>query len=164
MNSGCFKPGHNAWNKGMKGLNTGGYAGQFKKGRLPHNYKPVGTERLDCNGYTWVKTADKLTEIIIQIYETHIYITEILKNKDTWKMKHVLIWEAVNGKIPDNHVVIFGDGNKKNIVIENLILVSRAQLARLNQNRLIYNNADLTRTGLIIADIITKSHQRKKEI
>jgi hypothetical protein len=33
---------------------------------------------------------------------------------------HRLIWEEAHGKVPPDHVVIFNDGNKENIVIENL--------------------------------------------
>lgn len=37
---------------------------------------------------------------------------------------HKLIWEEVNGPIPPNHYIIIKDGNKENIVIENLKCIS----------------------------------------
>jgi len=141
--TGCFPPGHVPANKGRKGVFLGGEvaeAAQFKKGHRPHNYKPVGTERVNGDDYVDVKIADP--------------------NK--WKGKHILIWEEHNGPVPSGHAVIFGDGNRRNFDSDNLILVSRAQLAVLNKNHLIQDNADLTRTGIIVADIYRKIGERKR--
>lgn len=135
----CFKKGHTPFNKGKKGI--GGWEPtQFKKGHKPHNYKPVGTERINSEGYLEVKIADPAK----------------------WKMKHVLVWEEANGPIPKGHVVIFGDGNQSNIHLENLILVSRKQLLVLNRHNLIQKDAELTKTGVILADIYGKISERKK--
>ncbi|TVX93027.1 HNH endonuclease signature motif containing protein [Paenibacillus agilis] len=126
-----FNKGHEPANKGTKGLYKGGEATQFKKGHRPHNYRPVGSERVNGDDYVDVKVADP--------------------NK--WKSKHILIWEQHNGAVPKGHIVIFGDGNRRNFELSNLILVSRQQLAVMNKNGLIQKNAELTRTGIIIADI-----------
>jgi hypothetical protein len=53
-----FKKGQKAWNEGMKGVNFGGTATQFKKGQMPPNYRPVGSERINVDGYTEVKVED----------------------------------------------------------------------------------------------------------
>ncbi|HHV35446.1 MAG TPA: HNH endonuclease [Syntrophomonadaceae bacterium] len=135
-----WKKGHEPWNKGLKGINIGGKETQFKKGNMPKNYKPVGTEIVDADGYTKVKIADP----------------------KQWKMKHVLIWEVAHGPVPEGHTVIFGDGNRQNLKLENLVLVSRAQLVRMNQLGLIKNNVELTKTGIIIADIHNKMGERRK--
>ena len=74
----------------------------------------------------------------------------------------MLVWERENGPVPKGHVVIFGDRNRRNFEINNLILVSRKQLVRLNQNNLIQNDAELTKTGVIVADIYGKLGERKK--
>ena len=135
-----FKKGHVPFNKGKKG--TGGWeATQFPKGHRPANYKPVGSERIDAGGYTWVKITDP----------------------KTWRMKHVLIWEAANGPVPNGHVVIFADGDKSNIVLDNLLLVSRRQLSVINKRGLIANSAELTKTGVAIADIYLKIGERRKQ-
>lgn len=138
--TGYFTKGHEPWNKGKKGVHTGGKATQFRKGHKPWNYQPIGSERVNGDGYIDIKIADP--------------------NK--WKGKHILIWEQHNGPVPKGHVVIFGDGNSRNFDPDNLILVSRKQLAVLNKNKLIQNDADLTRTAIIIADLHSKISERKK--
>lgn len=148
LNSGLdgqFERGHVPVNKGTKGLfNVGGNKTSFKKGQRSINYKPVGTERIDRDGYTLIKVSDEGAW------------------HERWKHKHKVFWEKENGPIPSGHVLLFADGNKQNITSENLILVTRSQLARLNQNHLISDNAELTKTGIILADIYQKIGERKK--
>ena len=141
---GYFKKGEVPWNKGKKGVNgEGGKATQFKKGNKPHNWVPIGSERITKDGYLEVKIQEG-------------------KFQKNWRGKHLLIWEKHNGPIPPGHAVIFGDGNKRNFNLDNLILVSRAQLVRMNQKGLIYGNTELTKTGAVIADIYNKIGERKK--
>lgn len=136
---GRFKLGRTPFNKGLKG-SFGGEDTQFKKGNKPHNYKPVGTERVNGDGYVDIKVADP--------------------NK--WRAKHTLIWQEANGPVPKGHAIIFGDGNRRNFELDNLVLVSRKQLAMLNKHHLIKDNADLTRTGVILTDILMKISERTK--
>ncbi len=141
---GYFPKGHEPANKGRKGISYPGMlATQFKKGNKPANWVPIGTERVNSNGYVDIKVTDG-------------------KKQKNWRGKHILIWEAANGPVPRGHVVIFGDGDKKNVKLENLILVSRKQLVRLNQNNLIQNDAELTRTAVLITDIQSKIGERKR--
>ena len=56
-----FKPGCKSWNKGMKGLQIGGKATQFKKGRTPHNTKPVGYRSVR-DGYLFERTDNGFEE------------------------------------------------------------------------------------------------------
>src|SRR5690625_3896067 len=118
-----LKKGHRPWNAGMKGVHIPGTEkGWFEKGHqlMKRKRAPVGTERLAGHGYTEVKVAEP----------------------DVWKRKHRIIWEEHYGDIPDDHAVIFGDGNKRNFDIDNLMLVSKRKLAILNKNKLIKNDAD----------------------
>jgi hypothetical protein len=133
-------------NKGTKGLyNVGGNRTSFKKGHKPANYKPIGTERIDRDGYVLIKVSD--------VGDWH----------ERWKLKQVVVWEEAHGPIPKGHCLLFLDGDKQNITLGNLQLISRKQLARLNQNHLISDNADLTRTGIIVADIYSKIGERRKK-
>ena len=130
---GRFTKGKTPWNKDTKGL-TSANKTSFKKGDTPINHKPVGSERVDVDGYTLVKVAEP--------------------NK--WKLKHRVLWEKENGKIPKGYTLIFADRDKSNIKIDNLILISRHKLLIMNNNNLIKNDKELTKTGLIIADLYKK--------
>ena len=141
--TGYFPKGNAPANKGKKYPGKTN-SGSFKKGQKPSNYKPIGYERVDRDGYTLVKVSD----------------TGPWHHR--WRHKHKVMWEKEHGAIPPGHVVLFADGNKENIVLENFILVTNAQLARLNQNHLISKDPELTKTGIIIADVLTKIGERKK--
>lgn len=137
--TGQFKPGHVPFNKGKKG--QGGWEPtQFKKGNIPVNYRPVGSERVNVYGYVEIKVADP----------------------GKWKLKHKVVWEQHHGLVPKGHAVIFGDGDKFNFYPSNLILVTRKQLLRLNQLGLIQKDADLTRVGVSIVDLYHKIAEVKK--
>lgn len=113
-NTGCFQKGSVPPNKGTKGL-TGANKTSFKPGNTPQNIKKVGSisKHKDKNGSTY---------LCIKIAEP---------NK--WQMLHSYIYEHKHGKIPKAFCVIFKDKNTFNVSLDNLMLVSRNELVRLNQ-------------------------------
>lgn len=139
---GYFEKGHTPHNKGK---HTGSYPGmvatQFKKGHEPHNHRPVGSERTNRDGYLERKIAEP----------------------KTWRAVHVINWEEAHGPVPKGHVVIFKDGDRMNCDVSNLLLVSRAELARMNQKGLISADPEQTETGQNIARLILATAKRKKE-
>lgn len=138
--TGQFEKGSIPLNKGIKGVCSEECKKTwFKRGHTPINHKEVGSERIDVDGYILIKVAEP--------------------NK--WRMKHQVIWEQHHGKIPKGHVVIFGDGNRHNLDIDNLIMVTNNELLILNRNKLIQEDAELTRTGVNIAKVIQKISERK---
>lgn len=139
--SGCFQPGVVPFNKGKKHPTGYKNSGQFENGKRPHNYKPIGTERINGDGYVDIKIADP----------------------GKWKGKHKIIWEESNGPIPKNHVVIFADGNKLNLDIENLLLITRRQLMAMNRYHLITDDIELTKMGVIVAKIHEKIAERRRK-
>lgn len=139
--TGRFEEGHATWNKGTKGL-TKANVTSFKKGHKPHNYKPLGSERIVKDGYCEVKVSD---------------------TGRRWRPKHVLIYEKHHGKVPKGSVVIFLDGDKRNFDIDNLHLVTRGQLAMLNKNNLIQKDADLTKMAINVVDLMKKISAMEKK-
>ena len=109
-----FKKGHVPQNKGKK-LSPETYAKvartMFKKGNITHNHRPVGSERVNVDGYVEVKVAEP----------------------SKWRLKHRVIWEEAHGPIPRGHNVQFRDGNPLNVSLDNLYLISRADQIR-NEN------------------------------
>lgn len=107
-----FKKGHKSWNKGMKGLQIGGEATQFKPNAIPKNVLPVGHIRITKDGYLEIKTAPGLRK---------------------WVLLHRWRWQQAHGQYPPKGVPIaFKDGNKQNCDISNLELVSRGEMMRRN--------------------------------
>ena len=138
-----FKKGHVPMNKGQK-MSPEHYAKSaptmFKKGCSTHNILPVGSEVVRYDGYVQVKVA----------------------NPDVWKLKHRLLWEEVNGPIPEGKVLIFLDGDKTNCSIENLALATKRELLDLSKEGLRFENAEATRTGLNIVKVMAKVNKLKK--
>lgn len=117
IGNGQFKPGHKTWNRGKKGWQAGGRSvdTQFKLGDKPSNtWRPIGAERLTKEGLLQRKVADTGVK------------------KTDWRMVHVLVWEAENGPLPEGHIVIFRDRDKRNLDPDNLEAITRAEHMRRN--------------------------------
>lgn len=141
---GRFKKGH-PHNKGKKGqCSPGCEKGWFKKGNTPHNHLEVGAEVMTTDGYLVVKTAEP----------------------NVWEFKHIPVWGAANGPVPEGHAIVFLDRDHTNTNLENISLVSLAELLELNRRKLLKADAELTATGILIARVnckISKIKNAKKE-
>lgn len=107
-----FRKGHTPWNKYTNYI-AGGRSAEtrFKKSGLPPTWRPVGSVRINCYGFTEIKVAEP----------------------NTWKLKHRLIWEAEHGPIPKGCIITFKDGNRQNFDIDNLACITQAQNAVINK-------------------------------
>ncbi|WP_175770341.1 HNH endonuclease signature motif containing protein [Burkholderia anthina] len=124
--AGRFVKGMESWNKGVKG-SSGNHPNcrhtQFKAGRSAdeaRNYVPIGTEKVNRDGYLIRKITDDPTLAPVR----------------RWEAVHRLVWIAANGPIPDGHVVCFlrdrYTTEAAKITIDALELVHRRELARRN--------------------------------
>ena len=138
--TGYFPKGHVSSNPIKKGQRLNPNT-EFKKGERPKNYMPVGSERINTMGYRDVKTADP--------------------NK--WRAKHILLWEEHNGPLPKGCKLICLDGNKLNVSVENLALVSNAEMLNLNRMGLIKTDSELTKTGILLTRVILKTNNNCKK-
>lgn len=147
-NSGQFTEGHTPWNAGTKGkvkINSG----CFTKGSVPPNRRPVGSERVcSKDGY-----------ILVKIKEANPYTGSSTR----YKHKHVYMWEQANGPVPAGMVVSFIDGNKTNCMLENLELITRGELARLNQEGFSAADPELRPAIRAMAKLKQRAHDRMKE-
>ncbi len=134
-----FKEGQVPPNKGKKGYYSPGCEKTwFKKGHTPENYRPIGSERVNVDGYIEIKTSDP----------------------NSWSLKHRVIYEDHHGKIPEKHVVVFLDGNQLNTSIDNLKLISQQELLVMNRNGLFSDDADLTEVGVAVAKLKCKIYEK----
>lgn len=117
-----FPKGHVPMNKGVRrpGWGPGRMKEtQFKKGQRTgaanSNWRPVGTEVVDDEGYRKRKIAD-----------------DPVPSRRNWKFVHVLVWEAAHGPVPAGHTIAFKNGNNAEIRLDNLECISRGQLMARN--------------------------------
>lgn len=80
-----------------------------------------------------------------------------IKVNGKWVLYHHYLWEQAYGKIPKGCVVMFLDGNKQNVQLDNLALTSRNRVAVMNKLGLITDKPELTKTGLLIAELVNNS-------
>jgi len=76
---------------------------RFKTGNIPPNQCEVGYERLTKDGYLEIRTEER------------------------FRLKHRVVWEQNFGIIPTGMNIQFKDGNRQNINIENLYMISKAK-------------------------------------
>lgn len=140
---GYFPKGHIPVNKGKKGQCAPGCEKTwFKSGHTPKNHRPVGSERITKDGYIEIKVAEP--------------------NK--WRLKHRVIWENSFGTISKGKCIIFMNGDKTDVQLENLKLIERRVNARLNQLGLRYNDPDSMQAAVGVAELISAIGEAKRRI
>lgn len=118
-NAGRFVPGQKSWNKGKKGIDMGGrsHETRFKPGhrggKAAELLQPIGAERI-VDGYLQRKVNDDMP----------------LHKR--WKFVHLIVWEQVNGPVPDGHVIVFRNKDRSDIRIENMECITRRELMARN--------------------------------
>lgn len=149
-----FKKGQAPANKGLK--RPKGWAPgrmretQFKKGVrqgvATKLWKPIGTERVSKDGYRERK------------------INDGLPLQKRWRAVHLLVWEAANGTLPESHAVTFKNGDKTDIRLDNLELVSRADwMRRHSVHNLPPELKSAVRALGTLKSVITKRSKREEQ-
>lgn len=93
--------------------------------------------------------------------ESKGYILVKVAEPNVWIEKHRYVYESMYGNIPTGHKIIFADKNTRNFEPDNLILVSDSEALIMNTQKLIYEEAELTKTGALIAKVIDKTNKLK---
>lgn len=103
-----FKPGHTSHNKGVKGYYApGSEKGWFGKGNRPHNYKEVGSLRINSEGYLDIKLADGFHQwFLLARYNWFLHTGH-------WTTSKECIW--------------YKNGDKHDCAPENLEIITRRQ-------------------------------------
>ena len=141
---GRFEKGMRSWNKGKKmtpEMYEKAKHTMFKKGSIPVNHRPVGSERVTKDGYVEMKIAEP--------------------NK--WDLKHRVIWKQYFGEIGKDECIVFLDGNPQNCDISNLRKIKRAELVRYNQDGLKSDIPELNEVALNIAKLEYMQHKKRGE-
>lgn len=108
---------------------------------ISKSMSPLGCEVATSDGYLKIKISD---------------------SPSLWKLKQIAEWEKYNGVIPSGYVVTFLDGNKQNCSIDNLKLIRKNQLSKINRLKLRYFNEESLETCCLIAELKTKTNDITK--
>lgn len=151
---------------GKRGLNTG-RTGQFKKGIVPWNTDTKGTGVCKPNSGTF--RSGNVPGNIKPLWDERIcpkdgFILMKVPEKDPntgfatrYKHKHVWIWEQANGPTPEGMAVVFIDSDKLHCELDNLMLLSRAELLNLNLHKYKEQPAAIRPSILALAKLEAKA-------
>lgn len=141
--TGQFKKGHESPWKGKKlppewaGKNR---STQFKKGNIPPNTQPVGSES-KIDGYWKVKIAEP----------------------NVWQLKSRHEWERIHGeKLKPGEKILFLDKNTDNFAPENLVKVTDAELSSINRDNLRGADPELNMAAVNLARLKIKARDKKR--
>lgn len=114
-----FQKGADPWNKGTHYVAGGRstetrFKAGARNGRAAINWAPIGTERERSDGYLERK------------------LTDTGVTRRDFVCVHHIVWREAGREIPPGHALVFKDGNKRNFALDNLELVTRADLMRRN--------------------------------
>ncbi|MCL2270891.1 MAG: HNH endonuclease [Treponema sp.] len=145
--TGCFPKGHVPANKGKKGYYApGSEKGWFKPGHKPVNWRPLKSERINVDGYVETKVSNTAKPV-----------------QKRWRYKHVVVWERKNGEVPKGHMIIFLDGNKLNITLDNLMMISRQAHAVMCHMGWYTNDKNATKAHCLMASVKVAIADRKRK-
>ena len=143
-----FQKGHTPFSKGKKWDEYMSPESQarsrmttFRKGDVPHNVQPLGSISI-MSGY-WV-----------------MKVTNVGNQHQKWKFLHRLLWEKENGPIPKGMNVVFRNGDRSDIRMENLILMNNKEMARYTP--VDDSEPEMQRFSEIIARVAAKVAEKMK--
>ncbi|KRM54608.1 hypothetical protein FC18_GL002316 [Lacticaseibacillus sharpeae JCM 1186 = DSM 20505] len=119
-------------------------ATEFKSGHEPVNKLPIGTTKVKSDGYLWTKVKD----------------TGPMWKR--WRQTHVLKWESAHGPRPAGMAITFIDGNKLNVSLDNLMLMTKAEMLQYNRRGLSSADPEINLAALNLAKMVTKAHRVKR--
>ena len=124
MNKGQFKKGNIPYNKGIKRGSTSPTT-EFKGGHCPHNFKGVGVPCVVGSRREVLVTTDEAKEATTR---GRRYVT---KRRTSYAR---YLWTEANGLIPKG-MVVYNNGDREDIKLHNLELITRGELVKRNNNR-----------------------------
>lgn len=142
--TGHFQKGVPSYNAGRKGFCApGSEKGHFPEGHAPWNKTPVGTELVKTDGFLWRKVGPGARD---------------------WKQVHRLNWEAVHGPVPEGGRLIFLDGDRMNTDVNNLMLLTNAEMLQLTRSQLRSKDPEITEAAANLAKLTVQISATRRNL
>lgn len=140
-----FSKGHAPWSKGKK-IPNAGLKTRFVPGQKPANHMPVGSLRVNSDGYLQIK------------------LTDTGYPPKDWVMYHRHVWEQAHGPIPPGHLIVFRTPDRptqpEQITPEVLECVSRQEHIRRHA---LHNYGPEIANLVILRGAITRQIRKRSE-
>lgn len=111
--------------------------GRFKKGHDLKGQLPIGTIRRMADGTRYIKVKDSKHSYKMSGYQ-----------EPYWLPIQKKVWQDHYGEVPEGKMVIFLDGNRDNLDINNLYCIDRKISAVMAKNRWYTNSIEHTLTAI----------------
>lgn len=154
---------------------TSGLDCRFKKGQEPRNkgkkqteyMSPEAIERTKATRFKPGNTPANLLPVGAIVKNTEGYLLRKISMEgsqwERWEFLHRAVWEEHNGPVPDGMMVSFKNGDKEDLDIDNLMLISNAENLELYRSRLRFDERELTEVGLTLAKLKIKTRERRRK-
>ena len=143
--TGRFEKGMVSWCKGKKQTDfltpeqiERTKATRYKPGSVPHNKKPVRSERVNIYGYIEIKIAEP----------------------SVWELKHRYVWQQAYGPIPERHAIIFKNRNQLDCSLDNLLLVPINTIGIMASKHLYSKDPEMTELGANLAKLMVTINEK----
>lgn len=136
-----YRPGEPSWITGKRFPGRTN-SGCWSTGHIAFNNVPIGTIRKH-GGYWHIKTRDG-------------------KKNNNWTQYHRYIWEKEHGPVPEGHKLIFRDGNKDNVSLDNLVCISIADAAVAVMHYGLTDDPDINDAILKLTELNRKTAEKAK--
>lgn len=149
--TGWYQRGHSPGNKGRKieeYMSPEAVAkvrqSTFKKGHRPANEKELGS-------------------IMVMKGRKYIKVSQAEYLWDRWKPYNHYIWEQHHGPVPEGRKIMHKDGDPMNCDIDNLELVTFAELVTMNRKGYRSKDPEQTMTGLAVVRLMNKAKEKRTQ-
>lgn len=129
------------------GIKLNNNTGRFKKGENTYNTHKIGHKSVDNDGYVIIKHSNSNKG-----------------HSKNWKLYHHYLWEQEHGKIPENHVIIFLNGNKRDFRMENLFCVEWKTWLKVINNDMRFDDPELVKSAIHLCRLMLKQKKIEKRI
>lgn len=150
--TGWFQKGREPGNKGRKQSEycspealEASRKTQFRKGNHPVNEMQIGAISTTRDGYLIRKKSMTGSQW------------------ERWEFLHRAVWEEHNGPIPEGMTVVFLNGDKKDVRIDNLMLISRGELSTMSRKGYWSADPELTEAAVSLVRLQRRANKKRRE-
>lgn len=152
-----------------------GVTGWFQKGREPGNKgkkqsEYCSPEALEASRKTQFRKGNHpVNEMQIGAISTtrdgHLIRKKSMTGAqwERWEFLHRAVWEEHNGPIPEGMVVVFRNGDKKDVRIDNLMLISRGELSTMSRKGYWSADPELTEAAVSLVRLQQRANKKRRE-